>query len=268
MASRVVFDVEDSKQVRLRISRKGVTKNLDLIRIVDGAPGHEFLQKGTHLVYVKQTHQLAALFSKQLRAGVSPRVLDWGSGKGHMSFLLAKAGFAVTSCDLASGANDSSFGQLTPIFAELQPVVPLHEEIALPFLDGSFDLVTSIGVLEHTMNDEASLREVFRVLRPGGVFFVAFLPRSWSWTQRVAQLRGNSYHDRLYGSKATKSLLSSAGFDIVDFSRTQLFPKNTAPINPILERADDLLCWYTPLGKFATNYTICAIRNAGPFSGT
>ena len=39
----------------------------------------------------------------------------------------------------------------------------------LPFTDASFDLVYSWGVLHHTPNTAAAIREVHRVLRPGGV---------------------------------------------------------------------------------------------------
>jgi ubiquinone/menaquinone biosynthesis C-methylase UbiE len=39
----------------------------------------------------------------------------------------------------------------------------------LPFFDNSFDLVYSWGVLHHSPNTPQTIREVFRVLRPGGV---------------------------------------------------------------------------------------------------
>jgi 2-polyprenyl-3-methyl-5-hydroxy-6-metoxy-1,4-benzoquinol methylase len=41
-----------------------------------------------------------------------------------------------------------------------------------PFEDESFDLVTSIEVIEHLRNPHAMIREAFRVLRVGGVFLV------------------------------------------------------------------------------------------------
>ena len=45
---------------------------------------------------------------------------------------------------------------------------------SLPFKDGSFNLVTSNNVLEHVQNPRTVLRESFRVLKPGGVFWLSF----------------------------------------------------------------------------------------------
>jgi len=49
---------------------------------------------------------------------------------------------------------------------------------SLPYEDGSFDLVTGLDVVEHLDDDVAGLREMRRVLRPGGralVFVPAFM---------------------------------------------------------------------------------------------
>lgn len=45
---------------------------------------------------------------------------------------------------------------------------------ALPFLDGSFDAILSFDVMEHVRSVSATMKECYRVLKPGGQFFLVF----------------------------------------------------------------------------------------------
>lgn len=50
------------------------------------------------------------------------------------------------------------------------------------FDDNRFDFVVSTGVLEHVTSDTELIEEAFRVLRPGGVFFLATVfKKPWAW---------------------------------------------------------------------------------------
>ncbi len=249
-----------ARTARKRISKLPPGSNPQLYDLSDG-PEHRFLRSATHLVYTKQAQLITELGRLVVAPASTPRVLDWGSGKGHMTLLLNQQGCAVVSCDVEDGGSDSSFSQETPIHRAIgTEVVPLKDEVVLPFESASFDVVTSIGVLEHTQHDQESAKEIHRVLAPGGVFFISFLPRRWSWTQRLDRARGNSYHDRLYSTRQTRGLLEAAGFTVLDASNGQLFPKNSLPMNRRVERLDDLLCWFTPLGALSTNLTVVAVK--------
>src|SRR5947209_20427699 len=48
------------------------------------------------------------------------------------------------------------------------------------FPDGAFDVVTMVGVFEHVPNPLQTLDEIFRVLRPGGIFIVQVLNANFS----------------------------------------------------------------------------------------
>lgn len=211
-------------------------------------------------MYLRQVDFLSKALSQYL--GRKPRdiqVLDWGCGKGQISYLLRQAGFQVTSADVEEGGEDSAFHQLAPILEEqgIAPV-PLRHPVELPFETGSFDCVTSFGVLEHVQQDLDSLKEIRRVLKPDGLLYIVFLPYRTSWTQAVARLRGDDYHDRLYTRRGMRRLARESGFDILGMHLGQLLPKNPVPRqwSSWLEPVDQVLCRYTPLALLATNLEI------------
>lgn len=222
---------------------------------------HGFLRGATQGCYQRQVALIAAFHRAQGREPRDVRVLDWGTGKGHVSYLLKAAGFEVTSCDVRSAADDSAFSQETPILAQQGvEVVPLEHPWQLPFASGRFDAVVSFGVLEHVPHERESLGEIVRVLKPGGALFFFFLPYWLSWTQRLAHACGDRYHDRLYRIGALRRQLAEAGLDLRDVWHGQLLPKNPLPASNLLERFDRLLTDWSPLRYLATNLEGVAIR--------
>jgi SAM-dependent methyltransferase len=67
-------------------------------------------------------------------------------------------------------------------------------EDPLPFADGSFDVVTSFGMLDYLSFFDRTLREIRRVLRPGGHALIS-LPNLASWHNRLALLLGYQPRD-------------------------------------------------------------------------
>lgn len=231
-----------------------------LVDVAARVPSHAFLGRGTLAVYLRQVGFLAEALPAYLSKGNRDiRILDWGCGKGHISHLLTRAGFRVTSADVADGGEDSAFHQSAPILQErgIHPV-PLRHAFELPFDDASFECVTSFGVLEHVPQDVESLKEIRRVLTPNGLLYVSFLPYRTSWTQALARLLGDQYHDRLYGVGQVRRLARDAGFEVVGMHLGQLLPKNPVPrqLSAFLEPIDQVLCRYTPLALLATNLEV------------
>lgn len=229
----------------------------ELLHWCGDLPSHRFLLNPAgsqpYLYLTRLVHQAC------LQAwGEQPiSVLDWGCGKGQVSFLLKRLGLEVTSADVAEGE------PVRPILEGCgQPWTALEHEWRLPYAEESFHAVVSFGVLEHVPDDQQSLREIQRVLKPGGLFFCFNLPQSTSWIMRLAHLRGNFYHDRLYTRKSVNGLLQAAGLSMTDSWRRQLFPKNTVryPWPWLWERLDQWLCEATPLGLLATSLEFIAIR--------
>ena len=72
----------------------------------------------------------------------------------------------------------------------------------LPFADGSFDCVISFQVIEHIEKDEEFVREIHRVLRPGGRFIVTTPNAPMSLTR-------NPWHVREYTAEELRKLLGA-----------------------------------------------------------
>lgn len=96
-------------------------------------------------------------------------VLEIGSGSGAIAEQLARErdGIALTATDLDPVMVTAAADRLRG--APGVAVVPA-DATALPFSDESFDSVVSCLMLHHVIDWESALREVCRVLRPGGLF--------------------------------------------------------------------------------------------------
>jgi SAM-dependent methyltransferase len=260
-----IMNRELLKTLRRRTFSTPRRLNERLTQLALTTPSHQFLAnpaaQNVYLYLVNYIRRLARLwFGTGLR---NLRVLDWGCGKGQVTFLLREMGAAITSCDLVSDSSDSAFGQQTPIIDEEGiAIVPLKHENIIPFDSESFDIVLSIGVLEHVADDRKSLAEIQRILKPGGLFFCAFLPNESSWTQKFAQCRGDHYHDRFYNISKTMMLAKEAGLDVLDAWHRQIFPKNRIhyPMFRVFERIDQVMTEHTPLRALATNVEFLAAK--------
>ncbi len=94
-------------------------------------------------------------------------VLEIGVGLGadHLEWARAKPR-SLTGVDLTERAIEQARERLT--LNGLSSELRTADAESLPFADASFDLVYSYGVLHHTPNTARAIREVHRVLRPGG----------------------------------------------------------------------------------------------------
>jgi SAM-dependent methyltransferase len=94
------------------------------------------------------------------------RVLDYGCGHGMAAVVLARRGAYVTAFDLSAGYLSEASRRAAANDVRLDLVQADGQR--LPFADASFDRVWGNAVLHHLDIDIAG-RELFRVLRPGGL---------------------------------------------------------------------------------------------------
>ena len=128
----------------------------------------------------------------QLKPVETPRlILDAGCGTGGLIRRMERQqpGWKWTGIDLE------------PVACELARARCAAEIIqgslgALPFEDNTFDAVVCSDVLYHLDDDVAALRELFRVLRTGGVVVINVPAHRWLWSYHDVTVHGRRRYDR------------------------------------------------------------------------
>jgi len=152
------------------------------------------------------------LLRHHLAGARATRALDLGCGVG---------GFLAGLSELAGTvvATDMDRESLRHCRERGFPRSALSDAYALPFADGAFDLVCLFDALEHIPDEARALREVARVLAPGGlaVFTVPAYPFLYANNDRVAR------HCRRYTRASLRRALVGAGLSIERNTHTNVF---------------------------------------------
>lgn len=152
------------------------------------------------------------------------KILDLGCGFGRHAFEAARRGANVV-------ALDAGRDEVEGVAATFQAMVEAGEldaktvraaavqgdALALPFADGTFDRVLCSEVLEHIPNDIGAMRELARVLRPGGTMAITvprFGPEVINWALSDAYHNVPGGHIRIYRKSVLKSRLESVGMKV------------------------------------------------------
>lgn len=151
--------------------------------------------------FVSDKSKYAHLRKEIARRGIEVRdVLEVGCGSATMAAFFAKDGATVHALDASEGALDAARRR----FASEGVQGHFHHGNAfkLPFPDGTFDLVMSNGLLEHFEDMTPVVKEMVRVLRPGGLSFQDIVPRKFSttWLFDVPLLAAGYVVNRVRGS--------------------------------------------------------------------
>jgi tellurite methyltransferase len=138
------------------------------------------------------------LFDQLLKGRITARdrVLDAGCGSGRNVFYLLQMGCEVYAVD-ENPAAVTGVRELAAQYASFLPPANFRVEPvdAMTFADASMDVVISSAVLHFARDDEhfhAMVREMWRVLRPGGMFF-ARLASTVAFETRVRPIGRGHY---------------------------------------------------------------------------
>jgi dolichyl-phosphate beta-glucosyltransferase len=233
LASRLGFRVDEvpvrwahSEGSKLSMVRDAFRMSRDVVRIVRQvgrgtihAPGVPHSAAMDLMNQAEDSHwwylaKRRIVLSSLERFASSGRCLDIGCGGGAM---LLEAGSEVPAfgIDLSSQALDHARARGLRGLAK-------GEASALPFATATFDSVLVLDVLEHHARPEHLLREIKRVLEPGGVLIVTVPAYKWMWSYADHVLG----HYRRYTKTRLAEELAGSGFVLerVSYFHSWLLP--------------------------------------------
>jgi SAM-dependent methyltransferase len=182
---------------------------------VEETANRQFVElERTHFWFVGRRRIFFALLDDQLDGRGPIRILDVGCGAGGMLEPLSRYG-SVTGVDMSA--------ELVEFCHQRGfPDVVAGSAYELPAGDGSVDLVTLFDTIEHVPDDARALREVRRVLAPGGLVFISTPAYQFLYANndRVA------HHERRYTGRGLRRKLIAADLEPLKLTyfNTLLFP--------------------------------------------
>jgi len=110
-------------------------------------------------------------------------LLDAGCGSGWFSQAAHRRGARVTSLDVG-------IELLRETLRKAPVTAVIGDALQLPYRDQSFDIVVSSEMIEHTSAPHQAVREMGRVLKPGGALVLTCPNRAWQGVVRAASRLG------------------------------------------------------------------------------
>ena len=184
----------------------------------------------------------------------TPSVLDFGAGTGNLSLKFLAKGCRVSAADvsarslelLAAAARDR--GGIATTVLDGDP---------LPFPDATFDVVAAYSVLHHIPDYLLSVREMARVLKPGGLLYIDHEANeaAWGGSPQLAEYRAAT---RIPVSEHLWQLVRTGEAFTISFAKAAFIK---AFLNRRHQREGDLHVWHDnhiEWGKIA-----CVLGEAG-----
>lgn len=271
-----------------RLTVSGVRSALDNLRKlfkVRREPAGLFFNKTAKIYlaeYEKNTpegysfRERKRLALEMLGAVKNKSILDVGSGPGIFMEELLSKGAIITAVDIAPGMIEL----LKKRFRNPRLQSKLGDIENLSYKDESFDCVTALGVLEYLDSDRPALKEIARVLKPGGKAIISFpnllspwriwngfllktFRFPWRILQKLLGLEPHTIKHREYTQDSIRALMAEANlhtkeivgynFKIMLFPLDRLFPSLGVAIANILKRLER-----TKIKWLATAYLVRA----------
>jgi SAM-dependent methyltransferase len=149
------------------------------------------------------------------------QILDAGCGSGRNMVDFARYG-AVTGVEISDASVERA--RMRDVGEVLQCSIT-----SLPFADEHFDLAVCLDVIEHIEDEQGALRELYRVVRPGGSLLITVPAYQWLWSEHDVI----NHHQRRYTRKTLSAAAAKAGWET---TRTTYFNTLLLPIAIVWRR--------------------------------
>jgi ubiquinone/menaquinone biosynthesis C-methylase UbiE len=141
------------------------------------------------------------------------KILEVGTGKGHMAIALAKKGFKLTSIDLDRKAQSIAKAGLKAIKLDKLVTLKIMNAERLQYKDDSFDYVISVNFIHHAKNPVRCLNEMIRLAKDKLVI-VDINKRGERIMQKVHELDGHNHVASKMSLSSVKEFLDKAGLSV------------------------------------------------------
>lgn len=176
--------------------------------------------------YRVRARVLVSALERYLNGSEGLRVLDMGCAEGRTLQELD---------ELLEGVKLVGVERSAELIAEAPPLaesIELHcgDVTALPAdIQGSFDAVSALAVLEHLSDPLGAVREAARVLRPGGIFVATCPSPRWDDIAVKLGVQQDDIHEVELDRAGMIELAENAGLEVLAFERFMLAPIGFLP---------------------------------------
>jgi S-adenosylmethionine-dependent methyltransferase len=149
---------------------------------------------------------------KEFMPPAPAKVIDIGGGPGRYALTLAELGYGVTLVDLSEGNLAFARKKTYETEIRLDDILQANALDLSPFPTENFDAALMMGPLYHLLMYEErviALQEAWRILKPGGLIFAAFISRFGAF--RDAASKGASW---VFDKPTTAEKILTTGIDI------------------------------------------------------
>jgi 2-polyprenyl-6-hydroxyphenyl methylase / 3-demethylubiquinone-9 3-methyltransferase len=215
----------------------------------DGASAMLHKLNPVRLCYVRDmVDQHFHLDEHDLRPLAGKAALDVGCGAGLLAEPLARLGAAVTAVDAAPELIEAARAHATA-----QGLAIDYRASGVEALDGEYDLVTAMEVIEHVADPQSFVRDLAARLAPGGLLILSTPNRTRlskllmiTVAEGLGQIpKGTHDFEKFIDPEAMRGLLAAAGLEVIDVEGIAFSPTRG------LHLSEDVRLNYMVAGKRA-----------------